>query len=86
MLHVQDWYVEEINIHLTALKGEEKAIVEKSLIPAFEKILPCSFQPVEWWPMENGEAATPSEQGWIETLTPESIKGLFQRWFKLPLQ
>ena len=82
VLHVQDWYVEEINVHLTALKGEEKTIVEKSLIPAFEKILPCSFQPVEWWPMESRVSEEPSEQGWIETLTPESIKGIFQKWFK----
>ncbi len=82
VLNVQDWYVEEINVHLTALKGEEKAIVEKSLIPAFEKILPCSFHPVEWWPMENRDSAEPSEQGLLETLAPESIKGIFQRWFK----
>jgi hypothetical protein len=82
VLNVQDWYVEEINVHLTALKGEGKAIVEKSLIPAFEKILPCSFHPVEWWPMENRDSAEPSEQGLLETLAPESIKGIFQRWFK----
>ena len=82
VLHVQDWYVEEINVHLTALKGEEKSIVEKSLIPAFEKILPCSFQPVEWWPMESRETVESSEPGLIDALTPESIKSIYQRWFK----
>ena len=82
VLHVQDWYVEEINIHLTALKGEEKPIVEQSLLPAFEKILPCSFHPVEWWPMESRESEETSEQGLIETVTPDSIKSIFQRWFK----
>ena len=82
VLHVENWYVEEINIHLTALKGEEKTIVEQSLIPAFEKILRCSFHPVEWWPMESQENAESPEHGWIETLTPESIRRVFQRWFK----
>ena len=82
VLHVHNWYVEEIHIHLTALKGEEKPIVEQCLLPAFEKILPCSFQPVEWWPMESRETVESSEHGLIETLTPESIKGIFQRWFK----
>ena len=47
VLHVDNWYVEEINVHLTVLKGEEKQIVEQRLLPAFEKLLPCSFQPVQ---------------------------------------
>ena len=83
VLHVENWYVEEINIHLTTFDGEEKQIVEQSLIPAFEKILRCSFQPVEWWPLGSPDTAEFSEQGWIETLTPESIKRIFQKWFSV---
>ena len=81
VLHVDNWYVEEINVHLTALKGEEKQIVEQRLLPACKQLLPCSFHPVEWWPMESRASEEASAQGWMDTLTPESIKRLFKRWF-----
>jgi len=82
LLHVQNWYVEEINIHLTALKGEEKQIVEQCLLPAFEKILPCSFLSLEWWPMESRETEDSSRSTWADVLIPEVIKDIFQKWFK----
>ncbi len=82
VLHVHNWYVEEINIHLTALKGEEKPIVEQCLLPAFEKILPCSFLSLEWWPMESRETEDSSRSAWSDVLIPEDLKDIFQKWFK----
>jgi hypothetical protein len=74
--------VEEINIHLTSLKGEEKPIVEQCLLPAFEKILPCSFLSLEWWPMESRETKDSSRSAWADVLIPEVLKDIFQKLFK----
>jgi hypothetical protein len=82
VLHVHNWYVEEINIHLTVLKGKEKPIVEQCLLPAFEKILPCSFLSLEWWPMESRETEDSSKSAGAGVLIPEVIKDIFQKWFK----
>ena len=82
VLHVHNWYVEEINVHLTALQDEEKQIVEHCLLPAFEKILSCTFMPAEWWPMESREAEDSSGSAGADKLNPDSIKGIFQKWFK----
>jgi hypothetical protein len=82
VLHSHNWYVEEINIHLTVLKGEEKPIVEQCLIPAFEKILPCSFLSLEWWPMESRETEDSSRSAGADVSIPEVIKDIFQKWFK----
>ena len=44
LAEVENWYVEEISVHFRILKGEEKPVVEQSLLPALEKVLPVSFQ------------------------------------------
>jgi hypothetical protein len=82
VLNVDNWYVKEINIHLTTLKGEEKSIVEQCLLPAFEKILPCSFLSLEWWPIESRETESSSRAAWTHVLIPEVIKDIFQKLFK----
>jgi len=60
--HVSDWQIEEINIHFKAFRGEQKTIVEQYLLPALERLLPCSFHPVEWWPEDKVKRAASSER------------------------
>ncbi len=57
-------------------KGREKILIEEQLVPAIEKLLPCTFDPVEWWP-EGRKIETPEEE--IEKHI--SLRGLFRKWF-----
>ena len=79
LAHVENWYIEEINLYFRSVEGEEKTLIEQCLIPAIQNILPCTFHPVEWWPA--------AQAGKAETDLPDSsssdfLKGLFRRWFK----
>jgi len=71
------WYIEEINVYFQALEGREKILIEGQLFPAIEKLLPCKFDPVEWWP-EGREIQTPAKED-IEGHI--SLRGLFRKWF-----
>jgi hypothetical protein len=71
------WYVEEINIYFRTLAEREKVLVEEKLLPALECLLPCKFEPVEWWP-EGRKAVPPGDE---EIEDHISIKGLFKKWF-----
>jgi len=71
------WYVEEINIYFRTLAEREKVLVEEKLLPALECILPCTFEPVEWWP--EGRKTEPPSSGEIDEHI--SLKGLFKKWF-----
>jgi hypothetical protein len=77
---VKSWYVEEINVYFQAIKGQEKALVEAKIIPALEKILPCQFDAVEWWP-EGKRTGIPGEK---EIQEQVSLRGLFKKWFGSP--
>ena len=74
---VKGWYVEEINLYFRTLAGQEKVLVESNIIPALEKILPCKFETVEWWP-EGRQARTPDGSEIEEHV---SLRGLFRKWF-----
>ena len=74
---VKGWYVEEINVYFRSVAGQEKTLVEGTMIPALEKILPCKFDAVEWWP-EGKETETP---GANEIEGNISLRGLFKKWF-----
>ena len=74
---VKSWYVEEINVYFQAIKGQEKSLVEAKIIPALEKILPCQFDAVEWWP-EGKETGIPGAK---EIQEQVSLRGLFKKWF-----
>ena len=78
---IEDWYIEEINVHFRSFKGGEKTEVEQSLLPALEKVLPCTFQPVEWWPIDKVKRAAASEGDWVDQVSTGSIKALFRKWF-----
>jgi len=71
------WYVEEINIYFRTIADREKVLVEEKLLPALECLLPCKFEPVEWWP--EGRKTEPPPGAEIEE--PISLKGLFKKWF-----
>ena len=71
------WYIEEINVYFQAIEDREKELIEGQLIPAIEKLLPCKFDPVEWWP-EGREIQTPAKED-IEGHI--SLRGLFRKWF-----
>jgi len=74
---VKGWYVEEINVYFRSVAGQEKTLVEGTMIPALEKILPCRFDAVEWWP-EGKEIKIPGAEESEEHL---SLRGLFKKWF-----
>ena len=71
------WYIEEVNVYFRAIAEREKVLVEEMLLPALECILPCKFEPVEWWP----EGRNPEPPGGGEIEGQISLKGLFKKWF-----
>ncbi len=71
------WYIEEITVYFRKIKGREKVLVEQQLFPAFEKLLPCKFDPVEWWPEDR--TTHPPENEFITGHL--SLRGLFRKWF-----
>ena len=71
------WYIEEINVYFRTLQGREKVLIEEQLFPAIEKLLPCTFDPVEWWP-EGRNTQTPEQE---EIEGHISLRGLFRKWF-----
>jgi hypothetical protein len=74
---VRGWYIEDINVYFRSIAGQEKVLVESRIIPALEKILPCRFDAVEWWP-EGRETEAPEGKEIEEQV---SLRGLFKKWF-----
>jgi hypothetical protein len=73
----EGWHIEEINVYFRTVEGREKVLIENQLLPAIEKLLPCKFDPVEWWP-EVRKTQTPEEE---EIEGHISLRGLFRKWF-----
>ena len=73
----EGWYIEEINVYFRTIEGREKVLIEQQLFPAIEKLLPCKFDPVEWWP-EGRKTQTPEKE---EIEAHISLRGLFRKWF-----
>ena len=71
------WYIEEINVYFRTVDGREKVLIEEQLFPAIEKLLPCKFDSVEWWP-EDRKTQTPDKD---EIEGHISLRGLFRKWF-----
>jgi hypothetical protein len=74
----KSWYVEEINVYFRSIAGLEKTLVESRIIPALEKILPCKFDAVEWWP-EGKDSEMPRAQ---DVADNKSLRALFKKWFR----
>ena len=71
------WYIDEINVYFRIVEGREKVLIEEQLLPAIEKLLPCEFNSVEWWP-EGRKTPTPEKE---EIERHISLRGLFRKWF-----
>jgi len=74
---VKEWYLEEINVYFHSIEEREKFLVEQKLIPALESILPCTFDPVEWWP----KGKTTQSLDGKEIQENVSPRSLFRKWF-----
>ena len=77
LAHIQDWYVEEVNIHFRSIKERENVLIEAMLLPALENALHFSFDSVEWWP-DNLAQRSPSGEDIAEY---PSLKALLKKWF-----
>jgi len=71
------WNIDEINVYFRTVEGREKVLIEEQLLPAIEKVLPCKFNSVEWWP-EGRKTPTPEKE---EIEGHISLRGLFRKWF-----
>ena len=71
------WYVEEINVYFRSVAGHEKTLLERTILPALEKLLPFEFDAVEWWP----EIKDPEAAGAQEIDGDLSLRGIFRKWF-----
>ena len=74
---IKGWYIEEVNVHFRSIEDREKVLIEEKLIPALEDILPCTFDPVDWWPAERNKGAPEDKE--IEEQV--SLRALFRKWF-----
>lgn len=75
---IPEWYIEEVNVHLSKFDERENVLIEEKLIPALASSLSFSFDPVQWWPVDK-PVKDPEEASWMEQL---SLKTIFRRWFK----
>lgn len=75
---IPEWYVEEVNVHLSKMDERQNVLIEEKLIPALASSLLFSFDPVQWWPADK-PVREPEEASFMEQL---SLKALFKRWFK----
>ena len=74
---IKGWEVEEINVYFRSVAGQEKKLVERTLIPALEKTLPFKFESVEWWP-----AGRPAEMVAADAVAQDiSLRERFKKWF-----
>jgi len=75
---IKGWEVEEINVYFRSVAGQEKSLVERTMLPALEKLLPFKFEAVEWWP-EGREAETAGADGVDDNI---SLRARFKKWFE----
>ena len=77
LAEMNDWYIEEVNIHLHAFDERLSVLIEERLLPALDRALGFRFDTVQWWPQ--GKKIAPLSQQEIKI--HGSPKSLFQRWF-----
>ena len=77
LAEINDWCIEEVNIHFHAFEERQNVLVEELLLPALDRALDFKFDTVQWWPQ--GRTLAPLSTKEIET--HRSPKSLFQRWF-----
>ena len=77
LAEIDGWYIEEVNIHLSAFEERQSVLIEEQLLPALERALELEFDAVQWWPQ--GRRVAPLSANQIQP--DDSPKSLFQRWF-----
>jgi hypothetical protein len=77
LAHIQDWYVEEINIHFRSMQERENVLVEAMLLPALQNALGFAFNSVEWWP----EGLKHQPISGDDIAEHPSLKALIKKWF-----
>lgn len=74
------FYVEEMDLYFSRLRGREKAVIETGIFPAFSRLLGLRFEALQDW----GLAGQPAAAGKVQS-EPEApaadTRSLFQRWF-----
>ena len=78
--HMETWHMEEVSLFLRSLTGQKKTLVEKDLIPAIEKLLACSFQPIEWWPQQSENSRHRMEADEGLQYHGSSLKSILRYW------
>ena len=43
------WYLVELDLYYTALRGRLRRLVEDSVLPGLAAVMPIAFEPVSWW-------------------------------------
>ena len=61
LAEMDDWYIEEVNIHLHAFENRLSVLIEERLLPALDRALDFKFDSVQWWPQ--GRTVTPPIRG-----------------------
>lgn len=74
---MRDWYIQEVNIRLSAVQERQSVLIEELLLPALDRALDFEFEAVQWWPRQR----TPVPPGVEEIEAHSSPKSLFMRWF-----
>ena len=77
LAHIQDWHVEEVNVHFRTIKERENVLIEDMLLPALEGALHFSFSTVEWWPEHLAQRSLSDK----DIAEYPSLKALFKKWF-----
>jgi len=77
------WFIEEVNLYLRTAGGSKKTLIEQDLIPAFEKILPCKFKALEWWPQETLTSPSSDLPAWAESQQFKRFQKMLRQWFGL---
>lgn len=77
MSDIPDWYLDECSIYLKVLKGRERILVHKDLLPAMSSVLPCSFSDVQWWGDDLKQALDGATDG------QAGSRSLLRKWFQV---
>jgi hypothetical protein len=78
----QDWYFEEVRLHFEqAFNHKKQVYLVQRLMAALQRILPFTFQKLEWWPESEGDASAAEECTFFLEKDSNPIRRLLCKWF-----
>jgi hypothetical protein len=78
----QDWYFEEVRLHIEHPFAREKQVfLTERLMLALQRILPFTFQQLEWWPENEGHSPVTNDRTFSFAQYSKSIAKLLRKWF-----